>query len=53
MSEEDGALCALFNRMAPSLKRRILRHADSDPDVMNLDIVLLASISSIQEKLEC
>jgi hypothetical protein len=52
MSEEDNALRALFDRMTPNLKKRILRHSNSDPDAMNLDIVLLASVATIRERLE-
>jgi hypothetical protein len=52
LSEDDSSLCALFDRMLPSLKR-ILRHAEKEPDLMNLDIVLLSSILQIRRELNC
>ena len=52
MSEQDKALSRSLRQDGPNLKRRILRHSDSEPDAMNLEIVLLASIASIREKLE-
>ncbi len=39
--------------MVPSLKKRIVRHADTEPDLLNVDIVLLSSILQIQEELGC
>jgi hypothetical protein len=53
LSEDDKSLCALFDRMLPSLKKRILRHAEKEPDLMNLDIVLLSSILQIRKELNC
>jgi len=53
MSEEDEALCKLFGRMVPALKKGILRDAERLPDVMNLQVVLLASILQIRKELGC
>ncbi|MBI2648353.1 MAG: hypothetical protein HYW93_01690 [Thaumarchaeota archaeon] len=39
--------------MVPSLKKRIVRHADTEPDLLNVDIVLLSSILQIQKEPEC
>ncbi len=53
MSEDDKALCALLGRMVPNLRRRILRHADREPDLMNLDVLLLSSILHIRKEMNC
>ncbi|MBI3023740.1 MAG: hypothetical protein HYY68_08495 [Thaumarchaeota archaeon] len=39
--------------MVPSLKKRVVRHADTEPDLLNVDIVLLSSILQIQKELGC
>jgi len=51
MSEVDKELCELLARIVPNLKRRILRHVDREPDVFNLDVVLLASIVTIRKEI--
>ncbi len=42
-----------MGRMVPNLRRRILRHADREPDLMNLDVLLLSSILHIQKEMKC
>lgn len=39
--------------MVPNLKKRILRHADKEPDLMNLDIVVMSSILQVRKELKC
>ena len=52
-SPEDKALCKLLDRMIPSLKKAILRDSEKRPDVLSLEIVLLASILQIRNDLGC
>jgi hypothetical protein len=42
-SAEDNALCELFDRMVPGLKRAILRDSDKRPEALSLEIVPVSS----------
>ncbi len=53
VSQIDKDLRELFKRMVPTLKRGILWDAERKPDVMILQIVLLASVLRIRRELGC
>jgi hypothetical protein len=48
---EDETLRKLLDRMAPGLKKAILRDSEKRPDVLSLEIVLLSSILQIRKDL--